>query len=61
MKLMPDFQQIWQKAHQKKSDTNFFFKMRQIGHLGSGSLEIGAVKLLKFWYGVYNQLKTEKN
>ena len=35
--------------------------MRQIGHLGCGTVEIGAVKRLKFWYGVYNQSKTEKN
>ena len=35
--------------------------MRQIGRLGSGIVEIGAVKRLKFWYWVYNQSKTEKN
>ena len=35
--------------------------MRQIGRLGSGIVEIGAVKRLKFWYGVYNQSRTEKN
>ena len=58
---MPDFQQIWQKAHQKKSDTNFVFKMRQIGRLGSGIVEMGAVKRLIVQYGVYNQSKTEKN
>ena len=34
--------------------------MRQIGRLGSGIVVIGAVKRLKFWYGVYNQSKTEK-
>ena len=42
-----------QKARQKKSYTNFFFKMRQIGRLGSGIVEIGAVKRLISWYGVY--------
>ena len=35
--------------------------MRQIGRLGSGIVVIGAVKRLKFLYGVYNQSKTEKN
>ena len=34
--------------------------MRQIGRLGSGIVEIGAVKRLIVWYGVYNQSKTEK-
>ena len=58
---MPVFKQIWQKARQKKSDTNFFFKMRQIGRLGSGIVEMGAVKRLIVQYGVYNQSKTEKN
>ena len=35
--------------------------MRQIGRLGSVIVEIGAVKRLIGWYGVYNQSKTEKN
>ena len=35
--------------------------MRQIGRLGSGIVEIGAVKRLISRYGVYNQSKTEKN
>ena len=35
--------------------------MRQIGRLGSGIAEMGAVKRLIVWYGVYNQSKTEKN
>ena len=35
--------------------------MRQIGRLGSGIVEIGAVKWLIGWYGVYNQSNTEKN
>ena len=52
MKRMPVFEQIWQKARQKKSDTIFFFKMRQIGRLGTGIVEIGAVKRLIVWYGV---------
>ena len=34
------------KSSPKKSDTNFFFKMRQIGRLGSGIVEMGAVKRL---------------
>ena len=34
--------------------------MRQIGRLGSGIVEIGAVKQLIVWYGVYNKSKTEK-
>ena len=35
--------------------------MRQIGRLGSGIVEIGAVKRLIGWYKVYNHSKTEKN
>ena len=41
------------KKHAKKYDTNFFFKMLQIGCLGTGIVQIGAVKQLVVWYRVY--------